>query len=315
MLAGPALLALGGLAFGLSPGLIERELVQPMAVAIIGGPVTVELKLWHGLNVPLLLSFSTFGLGLAVWRLLPRLRASLAAAEPRLPTAEAGYDLWLKGLKQGAAATARIVQPGRLTAYLRVSLGVLATLLLGAAFVGTEHGPVPWRALSLVEGGVMTLIAAGAVALPLARTRLGAVGALGIVGAGVAVVFALYGAVDVAMTQLMVETLLVVVIAAALVRLPLPVSAARSGPTAALIAGAAGVGTTLAMLAVLATPLDPSLTTFFEARSWPEAFGRNVVNVILVDFRALDTFGEMIVVAVAGLAVLAVLGRRATDGR
>lgn len=315
MLAGPVLLALAGLAFGLSPGLIERQLVQPMAVAIIGGPVRVELKLWHGLNVPLLLSSLTFGLGLVAWRLLPWLRAGLVAAEPRLPAFEGGYAAWLAGLKAGAAATARVVQPGHLSTYLRLSLGTLAALLAGAALLGPVRGPVPWPVVSVLEVGVLLVIAAGAVALPAARTRLGAVGALGLVGAGVAMVFALYGAVDVAMTQLLVETLLVVIIAIALLRLPVPVAARRGGLGAAVIAAGVGGGVTLAMLAVLATPLDPSLTAFFEAASWPQAFGRNIVNVILVDFRALDTFGEIVVVAVAALAVLAVLARGGSHAR
>jgi multicomponent Na+:H+ antiporter subunit A len=310
MLAGPVLLAVAGLAFGLSPGLIERQLVQPMALAIIGGPVRVELKLWHGLNVPLLLSSLTFGLGLAAWRLLPWLRAALVWVEPRVPAFEGGYTAWLAGLKAGAAATARTVQPGRLSLYLRLSLGSLACLLLAASWLGGGRGPVAWPTVSVLEAGVLLVIATGALALPVARSRLGAVGALGLVGAGVAMVFALYGAVDVAMTQLLVETLLVVIIAIALLRLPVPRPAHRGGLGAVAIAAGVGLGVTLAMLAVLATPLDPSLTAFFEQASWPQGFGRNIVNVILVDFRALDTFGEIVVVAVAGIAVLAVLAGR-----
>ena len=313
MLAGPVLLALGGLAFGLSPGLIERTLVQPMATAIVGAPVRVDLKLWHGVNVPVLLSFLTFGLGIAAFALLPRLRAGLAAAETWLPRAEAGYDRWLAGLKAGAAAVARTVQPGRLSAYLALSLGVLSALLLAAAGLGQGRGAVVWAMPSVLEAGVLLFIAAGAVALPFARSRLYAVGALAVVGSGTAMVFALYGAVDVAMTQLLVETLLAVVIAVALLRLPVPVAQVPGGWGRGLIAGATGLGVTLALLAVLGTPLDRSLTEFFEQASWPQAYGRNIVNVILVDFRALDTFGEMIVVAVAAIAVLAILGRRRGD--
>jgi multicomponent Na+:H+ antiporter subunit A len=58
---------------------------------------------------------------------------------------------------------------------------------------------------------------------------------------------------------------------------------------------------------VVSAPLDRRLSDYFEATSWPEAFGRNIVNVILVDFRALDTFGEIAVVAVAALAAYALL--------
>jgi len=71
---------------------------------------------------------------------------------------------------------------------------------------------------------------------------------------------------------------------------------------------------TLTLLAVLATPLDRRLTHYFEVTSWPEAFGRNIVNVILVDFRALDTFGEIAVVVIAALSAYALL-RTASNGR
>ncbi len=307
MILGPALLALGGLAFGLAPEALDEMLVQPMAQAIAGAPVTVNLKLYHGVNLPLILSVATFALGGLGFLLAPRLRAALAAAEPRLPTGQRGYDAALGGLKALAARTAATAQTGRLTDYLLVSMGVLAALLLAAvALGGGALGPRPIGRVSALEGGVLALIAIGAAALPFARSRLAALAALGVVGAGVAVVFALQGAVDVAMTQLLVETLMVVIVAAAFLSLPaLPV--ARRSAAALAVSAAVGVGTTLALLAVLERPLDDRLTRFFEQASWPEAHGRNIVNVILVDFRALDTLGEALVVALAAAAALAAL--------
>jgi multicomponent Na+:H+ antiporter subunit A len=111
------------------------------------------------------------------------------------------------------------------------------------------------------------------------------------------------------MTQLLVETLVVVIVAVALLKLP------RLAPLGALrirwghlgLSSVLGAGVTLALFAVLSTDLDRSVTGFFEEASMPEAFGRNIVNVILVDFRALDTLGEIAVVVIAALGALALL--------
>jgi multicomponent Na+:H+ antiporter subunit A len=88
-------------------------------------------------------------------------------------------------------------------------------------------------------------------------------------------------------------------------------------PWALLIAVAFGAVITLVLLLALAVSFDPSLSQFFAERSVPEAYGRNVVNVILVDFRALDTLGEITVVMlslVAALPLLQVLRKRARAG-
>jgi multicomponent Na+:H+ antiporter subunit A len=311
MLAGPLALALLGLAFGLAPEPVERYLVLPMATAILGGPATIELKLWHGVNVPLMLSVATFAIGLLVFWRWDWLRATLARVEPGAPRLERGYEKWLDWLKRGSAALTARVQTGRLGDYLRAMLGVLAVLLLLPALIGGRAPGVGLPSLSMVELAVLALTAAGALALPGARSRLRAVGALGIVGSGVALIFALYGAVDVAMTQLLVETLVVVILALALTRLPTlaPAQGQRPPRGSLAIAVLIGAGLTLSMLLVLATPLDGELGDWYAARAWPAAYGRNIVNVILVDFRALDTLGEIVVVAVAGVAGMILLRR------
>ncbi|MEL6677623.1 MAG: hydrogen gas-evolving membrane-bound hydrogenase subunit E, partial [Pseudomonadota bacterium] len=136
--------------------------------------------------------------------------------------------------------------------------------------------------------------------------------ALGVVGIGVALIFIVFGAPDVAITQLLVETLVVVLVAVGMLRLPLLDIKGEAAwrPSDAVLSLAVGVVVTLTLLAVLDTPLDRRLTEYFETASWPEAFGRNIVNVILVDFRALDTFGEIAVVVVAALSAYALLRTR-----
>ena len=154
------------------------------------------------------------------------------------------------------------------------------------------------------------MISATAV-VAFSSSRLLSICALGIVGSGVALLFLIFGAIDVAITQLMVETLFVVLIAAVMLKLPEFPSQEHPGSGGRLrdwsIAIGCGVLVALLTIGVAASPLDMSITEFFERASLPEAYGRNIVNVILVDFRALDTLGEIAVVVTAALAVIALL--------
>ena len=318
MWLGPAVLAMGGLIFGIAPELVGAALVNPTASVMIGDRVDKTFKLWHGVNVPLMLSLVTFALGVLVYLAMGPIRRRLARAEARgLWAAEGGYDALLAGTKAFAAWQTRVIQTGRQTQYFLWTLVVLAVLLWGGLVMGSfDLVPRAVAPVSLIELAMLGLAAFGAVATVVTRSRLLSILALGLLGSSIAAIFVFYGAIDVAMTQLLVETLIVVIVAVALLKLP------RLNPNPRLevrwlhlgVAVATGVATSLALIAVLATELDRRITGFFEAASYTEAFGRNIVNVILVDFRALDTLGEIAVVVIAALGAVALLtvkgGRR-----
>ena len=126
-----------------------------------------------------------------------------------------------------------------------------------------------------------------------------------------ALIFLTFGAPDVAMTQMIVETLVTVIVAIVLLKLPdfrneiWPSRPARLRN--AIVAVTVGISVTLVLLAVTASPPQPDLREYFERTAVPGGQGRNIVNVILVDFRALDTMGEISVLAIAGAAVFALL--------
>jgi multicomponent Na+:H+ antiporter subunit A len=154
---------------------------------------------------------------------------------------------------------------------------------------------------------LLTLV--GAVAAILSRSRLSAIVLLGITGLLIAVLFALFSAPDLAITQIMVEALTVILFVLIFYRLPkfteLGTRVARLGD--ALIAAAAGAIMAGLVWATAALDMPTTVSEQLSQMSRPEAYGRNVVNVILVDFRALDTLGEITVVAVAGLGVYALV--------
>lgn len=318
MWIGPLLLALGGLVLGVQPDLAAM-LVDPAVTAILPQQTAYVLKLWHGINVPLMLSIATFALGLVLYLLSDRLRAALAAIEARNPIHfDRGWDRVLDGLKAFAAWQTRLVQSGVLRSYLRLTfLTLLAALGLTLALRSAALPGLVLPDLLIKQWAVVILIVAGSAMVILTNSRIAAIAGLGVVGIGVALVFIIYGAPDVAITQLLVETLVVVLVAVVLLRMP---HLYRDGrvihrPFDAVLAAGLGAVTTLILLMVLETPLDRRLTTWFEETAWPEAHGRNIVNVILVDFRALDTFGEIAVVMVAALSAFVLIKGIRREGR
>ena len=308
MLAGPLILAALGLGFGLMPVFIAEPLVAPGVEAVLGREGTVaELTLWHGVNLPLILSLVTFAGGLLVYLAHQRIRAMLAAAEARALDFDAGWDRFLDGLKAVAGWQTRILQSGYLTSYLMWIFATMSVTLLVTIGLrgGIDRVPV-FPMLDVTHWIVIALVIAGSAVAVFSISRIAAIAGLGVVGIAVALIFVLYGAPDVAITQLLVEMLIVVLFAVAALHLPLlPSEGFRK--LHALVAVVVGGLTTALLMMASDGPIDRRLTDYFEIASWPEAFGRNIVNVILVDFRALDTFGEIAVVVIAALGAYALL--------
>jgi len=307
----PLIPAIFGLLFGLLPGSAASFLIEPATRAVISPSVTVVLGLWHGLNQELLLSAATLALGLVVVLFRRRIIALMPITDKGFRYGPSGwYRLLLDGLANVARLQTGFVQNGRLRNYLMISIGV-AMGLMGLTFMqsGGIPGNLPFPSGYLHEWLTAGIILAGALAVTLTDSRLGAVAALGTVGYGVSLVYILYGAPDLAMTQFCIETLSIVLYVLVLYRLPLftllstPVIRLRD----AFMAVAIGGLMTLLMLYVVSQPLVPHVSEFFLANSLPAAHGRNVVNVILVDFRALDTLGEITVLAVAAIGVFGLL--------
>jgi multicomponent Na+:H+ antiporter subunit A len=316
----PALLpALAGLLAGLFPGQFGRWLVAPAAASVYGGPLPVELALWHGINPVLFLSLATLGAGLA----LTLLRRPLLKL---LPTAgnccgwwgpERLYALLLTSLTTTAARVTAVLQSGRLRYYLMAVIGV--TVCLIASTLATNF-TLPSR-LPLPDGGLhewltAAVILAGALMATITTSRLAAVAALGTVGYGVALIYIIFGAPDLAMTQFCIETLSIILFVLVLHKLPRFTLLSSPGSRfrdllVALSIG--GIMTTLALLAI-AQPMTPQISSWFLEQSLPLGHGRNVVNVILVDFRALDTLGEITVLAIAALGVYGLLKPRSGEG-
>ncbi len=311
MLAGPAVLAALGLVFGLHPAL-AHGLLGPAASAVAGQPIQPALSLWHGFTPMLALSVATLVLGILLlrhWHPLRRFLARVADID-RLGS-DAAYDRLMTGLQRLAAWQTRGIQHGSLRGYLRVTFAVVAAAILvtmslknGFAWPARE-----WTALTpeLVLPALLTL---AALAVAWAGTFTAGIVAAGMVGFGLALTFLFNGAPDLAFTQFSVEALALVLLLAIIGRMPFHEVDSRGRAQRrrdAVLATVLGIAAASVLMAAVAEPFDARLSDYFREVSVPLAHGRNLVNVIIVDFRALDTLGEITVLALAALAAAALL--------
>jgi multicomponent Na+:H+ antiporter subunit A len=201
-----------------------------------------------------------------------------------------------------------------LRAYLRQYIRIILIVLVGVLFYvfqtdmnldGIWRRP-DIRFYELIIAGV--IVAAAVMATQINR-RLSAAAALGTVGYGVTLIYVLYGAPDLAMTQFAIETLTVILFVLVIYRLPKlkNMSSTRSRVLDAIVALTVGGTMTVLTLVVTSVPLQSRLSPYFADKSYLAAHGHNVVNVILVDFRGFDTMGEITVLSVAAIGVFALL--------
>ncbi len=311
---GPLLLGVGSLAFGLFPSAILGQPVESMVSQVAAVDYDIKLKLWHGFNLVLLLSGITLALGVIVFCFREKAWALGSFLRDRLGwSGVAVFRAGLSAFLRIAHGITRTIQSGDFIAYL-VVIFLAAMSAIGGAwwFSGYFPGIPEIKDFRLEVLLLCLLLITLAVLTVRATRRMTSIFLLGCIGFAVAALFALYGAPDLAITQILVETLTLVLFALAIYGLPgmRDVTGRREhgGWGANLVAVAVGTGFTLLSLNAFDIQLADAVGKDLASLSVPEAYGRNVVNVILVDFRALDTMGEITVLVIAALGVFAMLG-------
>ena len=316
LLVAPALvLAVLGLAAALLPGLGE-DLLSPYADTYPRGEPG-HLIHWAGFTPTFALTVLILGAGAALF-VARRPVERFQAAMPTGTEADRVYRRAMRRLDDISADVTALTQRGSLPFYLGGIL-VVFVALAGTALVTGTSLPDKVRlwdsAGQLIAGGVIVVAAILAVR---ARRRLKAVVLLGISGYGVAMLYLLHGAPDLALTQVLVETITVVVFVLVLRRLPpyfsdRPLAASR---WVRLVIGLA-VGVTVAGLTLVAPDARIHIpqSVQFPKEAYAFGGGKNIVNVVLVDIRAWDTMGEIsvLLVAATGVASLIFLQRRSGE--
>ena len=325
MWLGPLILAGLGLIFGLiSSDAIKTvlplnvdDVVSPAVSGILAESTHVSLHLFPTkISLVLVLSGITIAGGFGLYFIrdtLYRRVRSLNIITKWGP--ERWYDWTLEGMMIVARLQTRVLQSGYLRYYLLtvilITTGLAGYTLVTQSEIGlaTFRQPLDVRAYELL---IYVIMVAAILVTVRTSSRLAAVAALGVVGYGMALIFTLFGAPDLAMTQFSIETLSVILLVLVLYNLPRfsVFSNTKQHLRDMVVALAGGSLMTILVLIVTALPSQSRLTPFFAESSYSLAKGHNVVNVILVDFRGFDTMGEITVLGIAALGVYGLLKLR-----
>lgn len=325
--AGPGLLLppalLGGFVvlLGIAPALVEHHLIAPATAALTGRPSSVHLALWHGVNPALFMSIVALAGGALLYWQLPRVLPALRRLSSVRINANTIYNALLTGTETGSAKLTRRMMTGNLRDYLFYILAFTALVLI-VGLVRVDFGgftgrwprlsPVSWSELA----AVLVLIA-GALTAIVARQRVGIALGVATVGFMVAILWFLWEAPDLALTQTIVETVSIVPLFLAFSYMPrlrdryVRPRVRKSDVSLAVVIGVLSAAFTYISTG---TRLFDSIGHWFVENSYRLAGGRNVVNVILVDFRGFDTLFETTVLALVATAVFTLVRSRRDPG-
>jgi multicomponent Na+:H+ antiporter subunit A len=309
MWLGPAVLGVLGLAFGIYPAIVDHNLLQAAHVGIRQEAYELHLALWHGFNPALMASLVTFALGFAVYATWEGLQESapmrglgtiFGAGPGRV------FERGLYEVAQFSRGVTRLFQNGQFRWYL-FAIFTAIIVLVGGALVGDAQ--VGWPAFDgdvrYYEVALAGLIVLAALVAVRTQDRFVAILALSVGGYGVALLYLLFGAPDLAMTQFAIETLTLILLVIVIIHLPgiqgrEPLGVRLRDGVVALGCGAL---LTVIMSVIVDLPFNRRVSDFLAQNSYTEAQGHNIVNVILVDFRGVDTMGEITVLTIAAIGV------------
>lgn len=312
-----ALLVSAAIGIGLFPETIAGALVRAAAGAVIGAaPPAFTLKLWHGITPALAMSGAAIAIGIVILsRFTPLLR--LWDRLP-IPAAKSMFDGAVAALVEISRRVTLAVHNGSLQRYLAVLFAIAVLLGVEGLVVGGyapgTRSTLPASPVAIV--GWIALVAATLAVVWSHRERFLALVFISVIGLIVSLGFVYLSAPDLALTQISVEVVTILLLLLALNLLPkhpdhLGNAALRLRDAALGIAG--GCATAFVAWAIMTRAPNDPISTYHWANSYSGGGGTNVVNVTLVDFRAFDTFGEIIVLGIAALAIFALL-RTATRG-
>jgi multicomponent Na+:H+ antiporter subunit A len=311
MIAGPVVLVFFTLIFGLIPDITFTSAISGAFASIIGHFSQMHISLWHGFSLVLALSVLTIALGLVTYYFRDSIFEKIKdfrGIEKLKPTY--WYDKSFNGLLNIAKFQTRFIQNGFLRSY--ISIIVFSTLIL-AGYALVKYNNIYDIKLSLdiniYEILVFITMMIAVTLIFRSKSRLTAVAALGVIGLGMTMIFILYGAPDLAMTQFAVETLTVIIFVLVIYKLPrfVTFSSLSERIKDFMLALSFGIFMSLTVLFITSGELPAEMKQYFIENSYTIAKGRNIVNVILVDFRAMDTMGEIIVLGVAAIGVFSLL--------
>lgn len=320
MLISPIILGALVIIIGFAPNILSQSLIEPAVVAILpslfvgGHEAFVHIEHWHGFSTELLMTIGVVLLGFALYYTLNKWQGVYDKLPQKL-TLNRLYDRSLTSLEKGSQGVTNVYMTGFIRDYLVYIFSFLVLILIGSmiaknAFAFDSSALAPIGIYEVILALVMLI---ASLVVVFARTRLMAIISLGSIGITLALFFVIFRAPDLALTQIVIETVSTALFLLCFYHLPKLKKELSRIPfkmTNAVIA--IGVGTTVTLLGIVATStrLFESISEYFVRASHDLAGGNNMVNVILVDFRGFDTMFEILVLSIAGLSIIAMIKLR-----
>lgn len=306
------ILGLLAIAFGIFPTLLQNNIISPVARSMNNGTPIHNIQLWHGFTLVILLSILTLFVGFSFYFIrkgMPFQDKNLQKLHHISP--QSIMVTFTKQIQQFAFKYTRLLQHGYLRYYL-MTIVVFLVVVAGYRLVREVPLSIDWTQLSEIRSYeivffiVITLAIIKTIFTP---SRLTAIAGLSIVGYCICVIFVFFGAPDLAITQFSIDTLTVVLFVLVLFRLPhfKKYYNAKIEVRDGIVALSFGFLIATIGLQALNYPSEKHISNYFGENSFLEGHGKNVVNVILVDFRGADTMIEIIVLSIAAIGVYGML--------
>lgn len=323
MLIPPIILAVLIIGIYFYPNTFAQSLFIPAWKAVLPtfaetGPLQIKISAWHGLNTELLMTIGLAVTGILLYKTM-KIWLRIYNYYPQALTLNNLYELALEKVEGTSLAITGRYMTGSVRDYLIYILGFIILILGGSMllFECFPSGPSQDAPVSLYELALLTGMIITAVTVLLAKSRLAAVIAVGALGFLVVFLFVLFRAPDLALTQLVVETVTTVLFLLCFYHLPKlhkENSPVRFKAVNAVISVGVGLVMTILAFSANSTRLFASISSYYQ-NAYALAGAKNIVNAILVDFRGFDTMLEILVLTLAGLGVFTLIKLRWTGGK
>lgn len=306
-----------GFIFGIFPGLFGSLFASPMVASILNKPAAFELKIWHGFNTVLILSLATLAMGTLLYLINKPSQKKLVFVEKFSALApENIYNRINATMMRFSEIYTDLMHNGYLRSYVIKIIIFAEVLLIYDLIIG---GPlvIDYSLLSeitLIDAAAVAFMIAGVFITLFTKSRLTAVIGTSVVGYSLCLLFMIYSAPDLAITQFTIDTLVVVLFVLVMFNLPPFIKFsdvnARVIVRDAIVSLSFGLIMSLIALRVLQIPTSKDVSEFYGTFAYTLAKGKNVVNVILVDFRGMDTMFEIIVLSISAIGVYSLIKLR-----
>lgn len=311
----PLILAVGGIVIGVFPNIIEGTLIKPAVTALGANSSDIHLKLWHGFNTILALSATTIGIGLLLYFILkPSEKLEKLAQRFEIISPQNIIESIAYGFGYFSRYWSLIVQNGYLRNYI-ATIVIFLIVVVGYTLFKHTSFKIDYDSfaqLTVYEILTLFLMIVGILYTVFSKSRLAAVASMGVVGLSISLIFVYYSAPDLAMTQFSIDTLTVILFVLVLYKLPkyLKISNTANRIKDGVISIGFGLIIMILALEVLSQPQNTETSSFYAENAYLLAKGKNVVNVILVDFRGSDTLMEISVLTIAAIGVFSLIKLR-----